>query len=44
MTVERGGLAVPGRDARVVPITRVQAERTLTRLNLMPAQRGDSAR
>ena len=37
-------VAVPGRDARLVVVTKAQAERTLSRLNLMPNQHGDPAR
>ncbi len=37
-------VTVPGRDARVMKITRVQAARTLTRLNLMPAERAEPAK
>ncbi len=37
-------VALPGRDARVVRVTKAQAERTLTRLSLMPAQRADTAK
>ena len=37
-------VAVPGRDARVVTVTREQAERALTKLNLMPAQQAQPAK
>ncbi len=36
--------AVPGRDARIVKVTKAEAERTLAKLNLMPAERGDPAK
>jgi hypothetical protein len=37
-------VAMPGADAREVTVTKTGAERTLARLNLMPAERADSAK
>ncbi len=37
-------VALPGQDTRLVPMTREQAERTLVKLNLRPAEMGNSAR
>ena len=38
------GVAVPGWDAREVNVTKEQAERTLAKLNLLSADRADSAK
>jgi len=37
-------VAMPGSDARQVAVTKAEAERTLARLNLMPAERADTAK
>jgi hypothetical protein len=37
-------VAIPGADVRAVPLTKVRAERTLARLNLMPAEHANSAK
>ncbi len=37
-------VSTPGNDAREIALTRIEAERTLARLNLMPAERTDSAK
>jgi len=37
-------VALPGTDARQLIVTKTEAERTLARLNLMPAEHADSAK
>jgi hypothetical protein len=37
-------IAMPDGSARQINVTKVEADRTLARLNLMPVERGDSAK